>query len=80
MRTQILRTAAAVLFAAGLTLPLAGCVSTGVPEGSTKSAVEAAEARRNVGIDPVVRGRIAFGIRDLRHALELHDQDAMTHL
>ena len=80
MRTQILRTLAGVLLAVGLALLSAGCATIAVPGESTRSTAKAAEARRNIGIDHVVSGRIAFGIRDLRHALELEDQDAMTHL
>ena len=59
---------------------LAACSS--VPQASEPepSPADHAAARRNIGIDHVVNGRVPIGIRELRHALTLHEDDALTHL
>ena len=65
-----------------LGLLLAGstaCVSV-VDDEIQQTPEEAAEARRNLGIDHMTNGRVALGIREMRHALALNDQDPMTHL
>ena len=56
---------------------------TSVPGPATPPeplASDVAAARRNIGIDHIVNGRIPLGIRELRHALTLREDDAMTHL
>jgi tetratricopeptide (TPR) repeat protein len=57
-----------------------GCVSVPAPGEETKSPEEQAESLRNLGVDHVVNGRIPFGIRELRHALMLNEDDPVTHL
>jgi len=80
MRAGIRRAAVAAALLIGVALVCAGCMVPVEPESSGRTAAESAEARRNIGVDHVVNGRAAFGIRELRHALTLNDQDAMTHL
>lgn len=41
---------------------------------------ERAAARRNLGIDHIVNGRIAWGLRELQHAESLYAEDALTQL
>jgi len=62
-----------------LVLTFVGCVSA-PPTDRPASLVDQAEARRNVGIDHVLNGRIAFGIRDLRYAIGIVPDDAYSHL
>jgi tetratricopeptide (TPR) repeat protein len=70
----------ALILLAGLVLVASACVSTPVPDGDEQSPMETAEARRNIGIDHIVNGRIPFGIRELRHALSVYEPDPLTHL
>jgi Tfp pilus assembly protein PilF len=57
-----------------------GCVTEVMVETSQKTPEEAAMARRNLGVDHVINGRVAFGIRDLRHAISLNEEDALTNM
>ena len=79
-RARIRWTVAAAPLWVGVVLAGAGCMTPVEPEQTAKTAAESAETRRNIGVDHVVNGRTAFGIRELRHALLLDDQDTLTHL
>jgi len=57
---------------------LGGCVT--VTDEVEPLASDQAKNHRNLGIDHVIKGRFAYGIRELRHSLELAPDDPMTHL
>jgi tetratricopeptide (TPR) repeat protein len=62
-----------------LTALLSGCVTV-TNEAPPPEPGALAESHRNLGIDHVINGRVAFGIRELRDAARLVDDDAVTHL
>ena len=70
----------ASLWLAGLVSLTLGCVSVPGANQPKPTPAEAAEASRNVGIDHVVNGRVALGIRDLRHAMTVYPDDALTNM
>lgn len=57
-----------------------GCTTLPDPAHSLPTPAETAAARRNIGIDHIVNGRVPLGIRELRHALTLREDDSLTHL
>jgi len=61
-------------------LSFGACSSVPRQEESASSLGEVAAARRNIGIDHVVNGRVPLGIRELRHALTLREEDSLAHL
>jgi len=71
------RLSLALLTAASVLLS-AGCATMTPEERETQ--LRKADAHRNIGIDHVYNGRVAQGIRDLRFAVELREDDAYTHL
>ena len=79
-RTHELRAVLAACVSALALATGAACIHEVPADEIEKTPEQQAEARRNVGIDHVVNGRIAFGVRELRHALLLHEEDALTHL
>jgi len=57
-----------------------GCI-TDIPASEIeRTPYEKAESKRNLGIDHVVSGRVAYGLRELQHALLLNPDDSLTHL
>jgi len=50
------------------------------PEPHEATPIERAAARRNLGIDHIVNGRVAWGLRELQHAESLYPNDALTQL
>lgn len=72
------RAASSVLLTLLLLLSV-GCVQTQSGE-IEQTPQEKATAQRNLGIDHMVNGRVAFGLRELLHAVSLHEEDALTHL
>ena len=67
------------LLAVGLLLLPAGCVTTAQLEEQARIAKQA-EARRNVGMDHLAKGRTAMAIRELQHAESLDSEDPLTML
>jgi tetratricopeptide (TPR) repeat protein len=66
----------AAVWAAGLLL---GCATDSGPgDEELVKTFQQATARRDLGIDHVVKGRVALGIRDLSYALSLNPADPET--
>jgi tetratricopeptide (TPR) repeat protein len=53
-----------------------GCASKGPTEGELFEVVQQAEARRNLGLDHLSKGRTAMAIRELQQANSLNPEDA----
>ena len=70
-----------LLVALAFTLLSATACITDVPSSEMeRTPAEKALAKRNLGIDHVANGRVAYGLRELRHALLFDSEDSMTHL
>ncbi len=57
-----------------------GCASISGQDPLTFQQLNEAEARRDLGIDYLARGRTALAIRELGHAETLNPNDSTTHL
>lgn len=70
-----------LIVAVAFTLLSASACVTDIPSSEIeRTPFENAEAKRNLGIDHVANGRVAFGLRELRYAVTLNPDDFMTHL
>lgn len=58
---------------------LAGCVSVD-PTPASQQPLRQAEAKRDLGMDHLAKGRTAMAIRDLREAEKMNPDDAEMHL
>lgn len=71
----------ALVLVTSFTLVSASACITDIPGNEVeRTPFEKAESKRNIGVDHVVSGRVAYGLRELRHALLLNPDDALTHL
>ena len=63
-----------------LALVAGGCATSDAPTPADLAPAERASARRNLGIDHYLNGRVALAIRELKHSLTLEPDDAKAHM